>query len=347
MSATATIIRMPGLMPVPRSVPKRDLAQTEVKLVTPEKMAEWQLPPFQRGFKPTDDVHKAAGDMQLEAAHDPEEAFCTIPGIITVGVFKGDKYLLDGQHRRGAFIIAAGEVIVHGGVSVKNALVEVRQKAFATMREMAEEYKELNSKLRVTTADDVLKAIAYDDPNMIRIAEACPWIGYDLTGKENRAKYLLSMSAAIRTWIGSNGVVPSNGPKASEIVEKMMSSEMASQIVDFFSACVEAGWLAPQAKRLWSTLNLGIVMWMWRRLVLGESVQRSHGGIKPMVMTREEFVVCMAYLVEEKYLHDLVGRSLQYRDRVPCYDRIKGLFTEALVQNGRTNPRFPMPQGWT
>lgn len=347
MTATAIAhIRMPGLHVLPAKAPKSMRSEMETMIVTPDLLSQWKLPKFQRPLNLTNEVRKAAEEMQLEAGKDPDEAFATIQGVITLGRFERQTYLVDGQHRLfGSFAWACRELLAHGGVQVKQALINVRQANFDSMKEMADEFVMLNSQLNKTKPDDVMRAIAEGSPAMAAIEKACPYIGYDLTG-ENKNRLLLSMSAALRVWNGSGGLVPAHGPRAQEIVSKHLNDEEAKRMIDFFGACEEAGWVNTAFKRLWSSLNLGIVMWMWRRLVLGET-RSFHGGQRPMVLTREQFVFCMRELLNEDYLNYLVGRSLRFQDRVPTYARVKELFTVGLIRMGIETPRFPMPQGWT
>lgn len=343
---TQLAIKMPGLRALPSSVSKDDRATMQTMLITPDKLAEWPLPGLQRPLGLSKKVRDAAEAMQLEAAQDAEEACATIDGVITLGKVGGKTYLVDGQHRlHGAFAWAARELLVHGGVLVKQALVDVRVRQFETMSELAEAFVHLNSQLNPTKPDDIMRSLAHTNEHLHAIEEALPFVGYDLTGANKKTK-LLSMSAAIRTWFGSGGLVPANGPTALEIVKKYLNAEQADAMIDFYEACVGAGWQNEAFRRLWSTLNLGVCMWLWRRTVLGETVRYQQGGQKPMVLTRDQFVLCMRSLLNTEYLDWLQGRSLRYQDRMPCYSHVKDLFTGAMAGLGVEAPRFPMAQ-WT
>lgn len=345
MNATAmTAIKMPGLTSVPRSTDKDDISAMQTMIITPGKLAEWPLPGLQRPLVQTKRVRDAAEAMQLEAAKFPSEACATIDGVITLGRVGNKTYLVDGQHRLyGAFAWACRELLVHGGVVVKQAYADVRLRHFGTMADLSDAFVNLNSQLNATKPDDILRALAASNEDLQAIEAACPFIGYDLTGAAKKSK-LLSMSSAIRTWFGSGGLVPAGGPPALDIVRKFLSKEQADAMIDFYSACVEAGWHNEQFRRLWSTLNLGIVMWLYRRVVRGEVIRYQGGGHKPMVLTRGQFIVCMSTLINGEYLEWLKGGSLRARDRVPCYTHIKDLFAVALEKMGIKDPRFPMAQ---
>lgn len=345
MQAAQLTIKMPGLHSVPLSTPKKDLARMEVMEITPEGLSEWKLPGMQRPLIRTKRTEEAAAEMQQEAAKN-KDASATITGVITLGKIGRDTFLIDGQHRLyGAFLLACRELLVHGGVLVKRALVDVSLRTFEDDAEMAREFIRLNSQLNPTKPDDVMRALAFASPHLQRIEKALPFIGYDLT-RENKKTKMLSMSSAIRTWFGSGGIVPAPGPTAPEIVNKYLDEQHTDKLIEFYNMCVEAGWNHESFRRLWSALNLGIVMWIYRRVVLGETMRYGAGGHAPMVLTREQFIVCLRTLMEPKYMEDLVGHSLRYQDRVPCYTRIKEHFTPALKDMGIEAPRFPMAQ-WT
>lgn len=348
MPATATLIKMPGVHALPNFVDKNDREVMQTVFVDAEILAEWKRPKLQRPLQLSRKVYELAEAMQLEAAKDPDEAWCRIPGVITLGKvlekdYKGT-YLLDGQHRiDGALKLACGPILVPGGVSVRQALTNAREKTFDTFAEMGTEFANLNSQLVATKPDDILRALSEMNPHLADIEKACPFIGYDRTGK-HKETVLLSMSAALRTWFGSGGLVPASGPPARDTI-KYCDDTQTAKIIDFYSACAEAGWALPTLQRLWSTLNLSINMWLWRRVVLGESVQRFHGGQAPLVLERKQYVECMREVASTKaYIEWLGGRSLRYQDRQPCYGRLKDMFTERLAKLGRTSPRFPMAE---
>lgn len=343
-TATMTAIKMPGLHVVPKSVDKADIAHMQTMIITPDRLAEWKLPGLQRPLVRSKRVEDAAIAMQLEAAKDPEEACAVIDGVITLGKLGKETYLVDGQHRLyGAFAWAAREILVHGGVLVKQALVDVRVRHFESMADLAEAFINLNSQLNPTKPDDIMRSLAASNEHLRQIEKACPFVGYDLTGANKKLK-LLSMSSAIRTWFGSGGLIPANGPSALEIVRKYLDKNQADMMISFYGAAMEAGWAHEPFKRLWGSLNLGVNMWIYRRTVLGETMRFGTGGHRPMVLTRDQYIVCMRSLMEPEYMDWLVGRQLRYQDRVPCYNHIKERFTVALKPLGIEAPRFPMAQ---
>lgn len=344
MNATAmTAIKMPGLRSVPASADRNDVANMDTMIVTPEKLTDWLLPGLQRPLVRNKKSEEIAAAMQREAAKS-KDASATISGVITLGMLEKKTYLVDGQHRLyGAFLLACRELLAHDGVLVKQAYVDVRVRHFKTMSEMSDEFIELNSQINPTKPDDILRALASASPHMQAIQQACPYIGYDLTGDKKKTT-MLSMSSAIRTWFGSGGLVPAAGPRADELVRKYLDEAQTEKMIGFFTAATEAGWDHDAFRRLWSALNLGINMWLYRRTVLAETINYRSGGHAPMVLTRDQYIACMRSLMEAKYLDDLVGRSLRFQDRVPCYTRIKEHFTPVLKDFGIDAPRFPQAQ---
>jgi hypothetical protein len=344
--ATATIIKMPGMSVVPAFVPRKERDVMETVFIHPEKLGDWKRPGrIQRPLKLNEYIFQCAREMQLHAAQDPDEAWCEVPGIVTLAKFNGETYLLDGQHRLdGALKLAAGQVIVAGGVPVKVALARVRTIHIDSWTEMADEFGRINGQLVRTKPEDVLRAASMGNVNLQAIERACPFIGYDRAG-ENKKQVLLTMPTAVRTWLGSAGVVPAQGPTVGELT-KYLNKPTTLEVIDFYLACDAAGWQNSVYQRFWGTLNLSINMWLYRRLVLGEHQQRFHGGIKPMILTRAQFVECMRGLTMDADYHEwLSGRTLRERDRVPCYTRLKEISTPILRKMG-IEPRFPMAADW-
>lgn len=345
MSAMGSLIKMPGLRPLPSYVPKREAPVMDVMILDPAELQKWKRPPAQRPLKITPNVADMAAAMQLEAAENGDDAWCTIPDVIKLGKVGKETYLYDGQHRLdGAFLLACGPPIVVGGVTVKAAMANVMLTNFDNLGELGIAFADSASQLVATRPDDILRALSGSSRGLQLIAASCPFIGYDRAGEHAKTTYL-SMSAACRTWFGSGGLVPAAGPRARECV-KLLSDEQTAKLIDFYTACQEAGWVSEGTRRLWSTLNLGINQWLWRRVVLGDGPRHLKGGPLRMALTREQYVSCMKELTTSDYGAWLSGRSLRYQDRNPAYSRIKELFTVRLARYGIEAPRFPMPTDW-
>lgn len=345
MNAMGSLIKMPGLRPLPSYVPKREAPVMDVMILDPAELQKWRRPPAQRPLKMTPNVVDMAAAMQLEAAENGEDAWCTIPDVIKLGKVGKETYLYDGQHRLdGAFLLACGPPLVVGGVSCKAAMANVMLTNFDSLGELGVAFADSASQLVATKPDDILRALSGSSPGLQLVEASCPFIGYDRTGRHAETIYL-TMSTALRTWFGSGGLVPAGGPRARECV-KLLSDEQAAKLIDFYLACQEAGWVSERTRRLWSTLNLGINQWLWRRIVLGDGPRHLKGGPLRMTLTRVQYVECMKELASSDYGVWLSGKSLRYQDRNPAYTRIKELFTVRLARLGIEAPRFPMPTDW-
>lgn len=351
MAATATALKMPGASALPRSFSKvgRPIFATEI--ITPDSLNQWSHPAFQRPLIINEDVKNVARRMQLEAAED-REGMCTIPGTVEFGRHEGKDVLIDGQHRiHGAFAMASGTrriegmdaVLVEGGVLAKCALVDVKITPYETFAEMAEAFANFNKKLVALKPDDLLRAREESNPWLKAIRIACPFIGYD-KNKNTKDTVMISMSAAIRTWFGS-GHTPASGPECDR-AQRALDADESKHIISFFQAAEKAGWCEAQYTRLWSTLNIGLNMWIWRKTVLG-TANKFRGGTASMVLTAAQYSECMKELRgSAEYQKWLASRSLRFQDRIPTYDYIKELFAPALARLGLVGARFPQPQGW-
>lgn len=351
MSATAIALKMPGVGAVPRhvSTESRPIYGTRY-LEDPAELAHWRRPDFQRPLIKNDEVVMLACKMQLEAASD-RDGMCTIPGTIEFGRVRGVDWLIDGQHRLfGAFLIASGVVrlpnkdaiLVHGGALAKCALMDTKTTPYESMAEMSDAFAEFNRKLVALKSDDLLRAREGKNPYLLQIREECPFIGYT-KNSATKDTIMLSMSAAIRTWFGSGGV-PASGPNA-ESAQRMLDEEETRTLCDFFLAAEAAGWVG-NFHRLWSTGNLGVNMWLWRKMVLG-AANKLRGGGTCSALTKEQYTDGMIELRKSaEYQSDLAGRSLRYQDRMPIYDGIKKRFQVALARHSLIGVKWPLPQGW-
>lgn len=123
---------------------------------------------------------------------------------------------------------------------------------------------------------------------------------------------------------------------------RALDNEDTKRICDFMAVCYEAWGNDKIHYRLWSKLNLGILMWIWRRTVLDQ--QRT--GVKRWVkLDRAQFVKClMALAADPLYVEWLRGRNMSDRDRPPTYGRIKAIFVRRLGEMGMRQVRFPQEE---
>ncbi len=319
--ADSNIIRMPGMKAAPIA-PRADRMRSDTIVVTVPWLDRVNKPSFQRALRVTDKVTQAAEEIKREGI---------IPGVITLGVLKGETYLLDGQHRMEAFRMSGAE----------EALADVRIRDFDSMAEMSKEFIKLNSALARMKNDDFLRAMESGNHHLADIRRRCPFVGYDhvrMTKPDGAGKLLL-MANVIRVWFGSVGDVPHAGPATTTAAE-MLDADNTKDLCEFLTTCFEAWGKDKENYRLWGSLNMGIIMWLWRRLVRGEGRTSSKRFVD---LTRDQFRSClMALSAEPLYVEWLRSRGLAEAHRSPAYARIRTAFTRRLVEMGIKGPKYPM-----
>jgi hypothetical protein len=318
---TSNVIKMPGISELPRTAPRGVRSHMDTLELTPKGVRAWKRPPFQRELRLNEKVKRVAEEI---AENDG-----VVPGIITLGRFNGDTYLIDGQHRTEAFLLT----------ELVTGYADVRICDFDSMAAMSEEFVHLNTALVRMRTDDIIRGLEAINPLIGSLRRRAPFVGYDGIRRGDQAKTLLSMAVAIRTWFGSINT-PTNGPASTEAV-KMLTEDSVAKLARFLAVCFEA-WGRDKANyRLWSTLNLGILMWLWRRVVLGEG-SGPKGTRRATELTAEQFQNCLMSLsADPKYSEWLIGRSMGDRDRSPAYSRIREVFSRRLAMQGSKSVRFP------
>lgn len=306
--------------PKPQKVTRTSL---DTILVTPETVKTWRKPVFQRPLKINDKVKAVAVDITENQV---------IPGILTVGIVErrtGEKvqYLLDGQHRREAFLLS----------EVKEAYVDVKYHYFENEGDMGEEFVNVNSSLVRLRPDDILRGLEASSNGLSLLRKQCPFIGYDMVRRSEKAP-VLSMSAALRCWYAAAPEVPSAGGHSTMSLARILTEEDAEQCAAFYALCVNAWGRDQEYARLWGNLNLTICVWLYRRTVLTQY------SPKTPKLTRDIFKKCLMGLsTSEQYLDWLVGRQLGERDRSPAYKRVKELFARRLEVETGKKPLLPSP----
>lgn len=287
----------------------------------------WELPPFQRPLRVNDKVRGLAEELKLNGG--------IISGIITLGKLPQDKtvWLVDGQHRREGFFIS----------ELPEALSDVRTCAFDSMADMADEFVRLQQSLVKMRPDDVLRGLEASTRSLKVIRETCPFVGYDIVRRSGSDKApIISMALSIRHWVGSRGEAPTQstqGSTAAQMAREMDDRELTN-LCKFLHVAHAAWGRDTTYARLWSGLNLGMAMWLYRRIVLDtdRSIKRA------VNLNTEQFKKClMALSADNDYIDWLQGRSLSDHHRAPCYRRIKQLLVVRLKAEGMENPKFPAP----
>lgn len=324
MMATG-VLRLPGLRELPKSVPKAVKSIMDTMYITPEGVARWEHPPFQREIKTNQKV--------LDLAEELKQNGGVISGIITLGKLDTKTYIVDGQHRLRSFELS----------KLPQAIADVRICTFDTMGDMGEEFARLNSALRRFTIDDLLRGLEGTNDWLQLIRKRCPYVGYDnLRHRTTTKPKLVAMSSLLRCWFGSVNV-PQLGMSAAECVPQL-SKETTEQLLRVLAVCFEAWGYDKENFKLWGVLNLSITFWLWRRLVLREGLStKQKGGLSAVTLDDDKFRAClMALSANARYLEWLRGRNLNARDRTPGYARMKEIFQGRLAGMGYGKPYLPL-----
>jgi hypothetical protein len=298
---------------------RRTRTTTDTWLCTPAQLKELVLPPFQRALRVTAKVQEIAESIKVDQG--------IIPGVLTIGVLDGKRYLVDGQHRREAFFLS----------ECKEGCVDVRITHFDSIAEMADEYVQLNSRIVNMKPDDILRGIETSYPNISKIRKACPFVGYDFVRRGEKTP-LLSMSAVLRCWTGSAHEVPHSTGSATSLATSLTDEERDHLIG--FLGCAHGAWgNDPSFFGLYKNLNLMICMWLYRRMVI------TAYSTKIKLISKEQFAKClMSVSAAGGYLDYLVNRSAGKASFGPTYDRLRNIFVGRLEHDTGKRPFMPSPQ---
>jgi len=291
-------------------------------MVTQQEVKKWKNPGFQRPVRENEKVKHLSEELKKNGG--------VWPGVVTLGVYDGDTFIIDGQHRRAAFLISG----------LMNGYLDVRIHHFQSESEMGEEFVKLNSQLARMGPDDILRGLEGSLPTLQLIRERCDFIGYDMVRRNEKAP-LVSMSATIRSWRGSQPEFPTMTCGSAQTVAMNMDIDSAKELCDFMLTAMSAWGRDPSYYRLWGTLNMILTMWMYRRLVL-----KQHGGFKKATpMSIQLFGKCLMSLSADlPYLDWLTGRMLRESDRGPAFVRIKTIFAKRAALETGSKVLLPQPE---
>ncbi len=307
--------------------PQAEQSRMDTLILTLQMISAWKLPPFQRPLTLNDKVRSV-----IEIIKKTE----VIEGVITLGILRNETalYLVDGQHRIEAFKLS----------EMPEVIADVRIMRFQTIADMADEFLRLNSSLVRMRPDDLLRAMEESTPMLKQIRKACDFVGYDKIRRGTSGSGpVVGMSALVRCWTSSGYETPSSGNThggAMRLVESIDQTSMQNLIA--FLATAHSAWgRDPEYYRLWSNLNMTLCMWLWNRLV----IDRDRSGAKRYsTLNIPEFKKCLMSLsANSDYVEWLTGRNLTDRDRSPCYNRIKSIFSRRMVEDGKEGGKRQLP----
>lgn len=300
---------------------KTTLTTLDTIEVNPNLVRSWKLPPFQRPLR--------VNNKLLEVAQSIKQDDGVIPGVLTIGVLNKERYLIDGQHRREAYLISECPV----------GYADVRICHFKTMAEMGEEFVKLNSRVVQMRPDDIMRGLEESYPALSRIRKRAPFVGYDQIRRGDKAP-VLSMSALLRSWHGASGEVPKSGGASAAGLAAELTVQDADEVCDFLDSAFKAWGRDQSSHRLWGTVNLTICMWLWRRLILAPQ----NLAARNTRFTRDHFTKCLMSLAATADYSDwLLGRNSISRDNSPAYARIKAIFASRMQIETGAKCTMPAP----
>lgn len=303
----------------------------EIKICSRVEIASWQLPNFQRPLRTNDKVKALSAEIKHNGG-------IMHGGPFTLGRVDGDPiiYLVDGQHRREAFLIT----------DLEECLIEVRIRRFPDQAAMSRSFVEINTKLVTMRPDDVLRALEEYKPLLQKIRAHCPFVGY--TNIRRGGKFesaLLSMSVLLRTWKHASYDTPpvsGSGGSAQDLAENLELEEV-NKMIPFLLVAREAWGDHPENYRLWAGGNLVLVMWLWRHLV-SDYVPEGRGH-KARRITITEFRNGMIALSRDAvYMQRILYSTLRSdRDKSVLYNSMKAIFARRLSEDTTEKVRLPEP----
>jgi len=300
---------------------KKTRTVVDTIMVTPESLEKWKSPPFQRPVRQNEKVRALAEELKHDGG--------VWPGIITLGMLDGVAYVIDGQHRKEAFLISG----------LKEGYTDIRVHYFETMAEMGEEFVRLNSQLVAMKPDDILRGLEPSIDGLKRLRQNCPFVGYDYIRRGTNGP-IVSMSVALRCWRGSASETPNTtgGAPPATWAESLPAKEF-DWLIDFLNIAFSSFGRDPQYGRLWSALNMIICMWLFRRLVLQQDLTTK---VEPL--SRELFKKClMSVSASADYVDWLLGRKVGEHDRAPTYARLKTIFVQRIQLETGRKVNLPQP----
>jgi hypothetical protein len=324
MEMTNNVVPLKGAKMAPKAV----RSKMDTLMMTPAIIDRWVAPPFQRPKKVNEKVKVMAEELKQNGG--------VISGILTLGTIEGERttYLIDGQHRVEAFRLSG----------LAECIADVRICEFEHMGEMGDEFVKLNTALVPMTTDDKLRGMEGSIAAIHNIKMALPFIGYGRNLRKGGNSPLLGMSVALRCWDGASKETPKSNNISAIDIARSISPESTQDLISCLRI-VRAAWGDdPENYRLWSGLNLTMVMWLYRKLVVDK--ERA-GGRRYMVLSQEMFKKCLLSVAADRdYADWLVGRNVGERDRSPCYTRLKHIFIQRMKTEMHTDDpkKLKMPQ---
>jgi ParB-like nuclease domain len=320
---------MSNVVPIKMKLaPSAKRSRMDTLVITADTLKSWSAPNFQRPLRENEKIRALCNELKNNGG--------VVPGIITIGNISDDKrtYIIDGQHRLHAFSMS----------ELKECYADVRIIEFDSLDEMGKEFVKLNSSLVRMRPDDVLRGLEPSNQSLQLIRHLCPFVGYDNIRRSIQYQPMIGMATALRVWAaGTRDAPTATGNSAFEMAQGITVAE-ARMLSDFLNICFQAFGRDKENGRAWTTLNLALWAWIYRRMVLNLYAAPAKKGMrKATTMTSQEFRKClMAACSNRQYMDWLWGRTLTERDRSPAYRHIRKIIAARLKEEGK-EPKLPQP----
>lgn len=296
-------------------------------IITHEIVEGWKKPPFQRPVAIGRNLGKLAVNLQ-----DDEFLLTTI----YLGVLDGVTYIVDGQHRKEAFIASGLRRLV--------APVTTRYYPDGTagLTRMCEDFLKINTHVKNPTANDKLRALEPTNPLIGKIREDCPFVGYSGFRRSDSSP-IVSMAQAIRALVISAQEAPgSAGRSAVDHAVEMRSSEV-NGLKTFLKLAYESWGRDAENKYLWSPMNLTMCLWFFRRMLRSPSSSGSLGNT-----TQAQFLDIFFGLMSNRRYRALLqgnkgGRLHDSNTRNPVCRELMKTIKAQLKKDGTKSPYIPKP----
>ena len=307
---------------------EKNSLEVKLMILTREEVESWRKPAFQREVSCTHAFYELVEQIN-------ERGF--IASALTLGVWGGAFYKVDGNHRIMAFLASDRKEIL--------APVIIRQYADGGVGfiRMCEDFIEISKHIKTPTADNLLKALEGVERHVKLIRKSCPFIGYAHLWKNSSAP-VVNMSRVIRSLIISKQEMPGSGFTGGSAVElaKALTPEETHCLISFMRAAFKAWGRDKEFRPMWNALNLTICLWFFRRMSKGELFC---GRGTPISVAH--FSQCLLALsLNPRYLTLISqkGRRIHAPEtRNPICRELMKTFEQKLDAEGLTDVPLPKP----
>lgn len=236
--------------------------EVEMRVLTQEVFESWDSPPFQRPVSVGKNVAKASLTMQ--------DTGCIMTAIY-LGVWEGKTYIVDGQHRRVAFI----------GSGLDRVVAPVITKYYKDdtpgLLEMCEDFLLIQAHIKNPTANDKLRALEPMSSGLQKIRKECPFVGYG-GFRCNKNSPIVSMAQVIRSMVTSGQEELGSPAKSAVVHAREMTLHEANSLTIFLKLAFEAWGRDKEHKPLWTPMNMSLCLWFFRRMLKAPSPNKDSKG---------------------------------------------------------------------